>query len=841
MPAQNKFSILTPDTIQPIVEQALANYQSGIDKILSRHRKHTFSSLMLKLEKLVYEFNLVWQPISHLNDVKKSPEYTEKFDAAKTQITEFHLNLFQNSKLFKAIQKLKKSSKFDSRPAAQQALVRDYLKNFKLSGVFLPENFQIELKTIRKELTELKALFANNKTESIDAWSKLITDESELSGLPEPTKQAAKELAESKNQDGWLLTLAPNVLGDVVRFADSRALRQEITHAHNLAGSADADDPEHDNSPIMVKILALKQREAKLLGFKDHVALSLSTKMATREAVEDMLVSLAKGVRPQAEVELQRLQDFAKRNLGIKKLLPYDMSYVANKLKEAEYAVDDKKVKEYFPADFVLSGMFNIVKQLFGIEIKEEKDFDTWDNDVKLFSVYAESGDKLGEVYMDLFARNGEKRGGAWMNQCEDRFEYKHTANLPIAFLNTNFGKPTKDQPALLSHGEVQTTFHEFGHCLHHILSQVNYPSIAGPNGVPWDAVEAPSQMMENWIWDAQTLKMLSQHYKTGESLPDSLIESISRLRNYNAGIKELQQLCYAMFDFKLHTITSELKPDDIQKLWLAARNGIHVFPTTADDYMPNIFHHIFSGAYSAGYYSYNWALNISHNLFNKFKEKGIMDPELGRQYVADILAPGGSQDFMQMVTKFLGKEPDPKALADAIKADVPKAATKFDSISADSISSQPQQPSFLSRLFKNIIPASILASKFFMPVILALIPIGLSLIPSSIFPIALPIGLVSGILTGGVVFAGSLAVSLLRNKMKSNALDHYAELSTQENPNISQTEIDVIKLGMDSAQSMKTRAMSCFQWQAYSSAYYAGLKAQEEGEKLNFGEKLKI
>tara|TARA_R110002110_G_scaffold33533_2_gene114889 strand:- start:4139 stop:6697 length:2559 start_codon:yes stop_codon:yes gene_type:complete len=852
MPAHNKFSDLTADKINTIIDTALKDYRDGINKILKRHRKHNFGSLMIRLERLVYEFGQVWQPISHLNDVKKTPEYSAAIEQAQKKVSEFHLDIFQNKKLFKQIKKLEKSHKFKHRPPAEQALIKDYLRNFKLSGIELSDSAQAELKSIRKELTELKELFSNNKTAAIDAWTKLITDESDLSGVPESTKQAAKELAESKQQKGWLLTLAPNVLGDVVRFADSRSLREEISHAHNIAGSAEATDPEHNNSPIMVKILALKQREANLLGFKDHVDLSLSSKMATRHDVDKMLMGLAKGVRPQAELELKRLRDFAKSYCGIDDLRTYDIAYVSNKLKETAFSVDEKKIKEYFPADFVLSGMFGIVKQIFGISIVEETKFDKWDPEVKLFSVYAESGDKLGEVYMDLFARNGEKRGGAWMNQCEDRFKYGKEKYLPIAFLNTNFGKPTKEQPALLSHREVQTTFHEFGHCLHHILSQINFPSIAGPNGVPWDAVEAPSQMMENWIWDPQTLKMLSQHYKTGESLPDPLIEAIGKSRNYNAALNELQQLCYAMFDFKLHTITSKLTPDDIQRLWLAARNTVHVIPTTEDDHMPNTFGHIFAGAYSAGYYGYNWALNISHNLFNEFKQQGIMDPKLGRKYVETILAPGGSQEFMALVKTFLGKDPDPKALAEAIKSDVlditdqPQVGA-FSSKSNKHHTSHTTQNndikhnSIFTRVGKHLLPASLSASKFFIPALLGLIPVGLSLIPATIFPFALPIGLVSGIATGAIVFVGTLAVSLVREKMKNNALDYYKAQSNQSSPNIDQMEVNALKLGMDAAQSPTTQAMSCFQWQAYSSAYYAGIKAQETGEDGELRQKFQI
>lgn len=820
MPAHIPFSKINHTNIIPLVEKALQEYNTGITKLTkTHHKKHSFDSLMLELEVLYYQFGKFWSSISHLNDVKKNPAYSEAFEKASELVTNHSSQFFQNKKLYKAIKHLKKSKAFKGYNTEQQALINEYLQEFELNGIQLKSTDAKKLKAINEQLNKLQEAFERNHTASINAWTKLVESVELLDGLPQSTIAKARENAKAKGLEGYLIDLSPGMTQDIMRFAKNRSLRREMYEARKHVASHLAANPEHDNSAKMVEILKLRQEKAELLGFKDFVDLSLSKKMAKRDQVNELFVTMSHEIRPQAQKEYERLQQFAKEYCGIEHLETYDISFVEAKLKEEGFSVDDKLVKEYFPAEHVLDSMFEIVKELYGLDIKEEHDFDTWDPDVKLFSVYSETGDKMGEIYMDLYARNGEKRSGAWMNECEHRLKTNNFENLPIAFLNTNFTKGTQGKPSLLSHREVQTTFHEFGHCLHHVLSTVPYPSIAGPSGVPWDAVEAPSQMMENWIWDPDNLKRLSKHYQTNEPLPDPLIQAMAKLRNFNSGLGELRQLCFSIFDFKLHGLKSNLTAEDIQSVWLATHNAINVYKTDDDNYFPNGFGHIFAGEYSAGYYSYNWALNIAHNMFNAFKEQGIMSKKLGRTYSQKILSPGGSKPFMKLVEDFIGKTPDPKALAAALKEDVVPVKVKPRTPVAP-----PQQASLKEKALQYG-KIAIFPALLFVATIGALSFLGgLSLLTASL--VALMVG------------GASYGLSLHREKTKNSALKTFAQSAT-----ITPEEKDSFKLGLLAGTSYVAQAKSCFQWNAYkkSTAYYAGLKAEEVGLGAEFKQKLSM
>lgn len=820
MPAHIPFSKINHTNIIPLVEKALEEYNAGVTKLTKTHRKkHSFDSLMLELEVLYYQFGKFWSSISHLNDVKKSPAYSEAFEKASELVTNHSSQFFQNKKLYKAIKHLKHAKTFKGYNTEQQALVNQYLQEFELNGIKLKGSDAKKLKVINERLNKLQEAFERNHTASINAWTKLVESVELLEGLPQSTIAKARENAKTKGLEGFLIDLSSGMTQDVMRFAQNRALRKEMYEARKHVASHLADDPEHDNSAKMVEILKLRQEKAELLGFKDFVELSLSKKMAERAQVNELFVTMSHEIRPQAQKEHERLEQFAKEYCGIENLEPYDISFVEAKLKEEGFAVDDKLVKEYFPAEHVLESMFEIVKELYGLDIKEEHNFDTWDPDVKLFSVYGETGDKMGEIYMDLYARNGEKRSGAWMNECEHRLKTSNFENLPIAFLNTNFTMGTLGKPALLSHREVQTTFHEFGHCLHHVLSTVPYPSIAGPSGVPWDAVEAPSQMMENWIWDPDNLRRLSQHYQTKEPLPNSLIQAMAKLRNFNSGLAELRQLCFSIFDFKLHGLKSELTPQDIQSVWLATHNAINVYKTDDDNYFPNGFGHIFAGEYSAGYYSYNWALNIAHNMFNAFKEQGIMSKKLGRTYSQKILSPGGSKPFMKLVEDFIGKTPDPKALAAALKEDVVPVKVKPQVTETKHPHSSVQQKA-LQYGKMAVVPALLFVAALSALSFLG----GFGLLASSL--VALTFG------------GASYGLIIYREKTKNSALKTLAQ-----SDNISPEEKESFKMGLLAGTSYVAQAKSCFQWNAYknSAAYYAGLKAEEVGLGAEFKQKLSM
>lgn len=664
---QFNFSKIDPSTVVQDVTLRLEAYQQAI-RALTKQENYTFDNLMLPLERLDSDFAKFYSPISHVNDVKTNTDLQNAVEEAQKILTKFETELYQNEALYKAVVSLDGDESLD---AQQQRLVDKYLIEFKLSGVHLGAKQKEELVALREQLSELKDKFKKNKTQAMDAWKKVVVDEEDLAGLPDNIIAAAKKKAQELGLEGWVLTLAPGTLTAVLKHAKSRELRAEFHFADYTAASDWGPNANlYDNGPIMSKLVALKQQEAKLLGFEDHIDKSLAKKMANREDVIALQDTLTKSCRIQARSELRVLEEFARTHLGLDEIKSFDLGYVSTQYKEAKFNLDDKLISEYFPEGQVLDGMFKVVNRLFGITLQEERDFDKWDEDVKLFWVYGANGEKLGGIYMDLYARPGEKRAGAWMNECQSRLDDGRSIQLPIAFLSTNFTKSQDENPSLLTHREVQTTFHEFGHCLHHVLSNAKYPSLAGPSGVPWDAVEAPSQMMENWVWHKEGLALFSKHYKTGEPLPDHLIEALGKNRHFNAGIGMLQQLVYGTFDFNLHGIQKDLTPEEIHKLWLETYRATQVTPVDDYNHMPNTFHHIFSGSYSAGYYVYKWALNMAYDMFSEFEKNGIFDKQTGQKYLECVLQPGGIKPFMELVTNFLGRDLRKDALYQAIRAD---------------------------------------------------------------------------------------------------------------------------------------------------------------------------
>lgn len=823
MPSKTIFSAITPEEFSGLTNEALKDYEHGVKKLLGRKKTHTFHSLLVPLERLKHKFDEVWNPIRHLVDVKQTPELVEANKVAKKAVSEFLTKLFQNKELYQAIKHLKDDKSFKKRSQEQRQLIKEYLKGFEANGVHLEPAKQARFSEVKKELTDLQQTFVQNKTQSIKNWTLHITDSKEVSGLPQQLLNEAAKNAKEKGIDGWVFTLAPNMVMDVFKFADSRQLRQTFHQAYYTLASPLGEDKSLDNGPIMSRILELRQELATIRGFDDYVDLALDNRMAKRSDVSELIYGLSQTLRPQAEKEFALIKQLAKTHYDIDEVQPYDLGYLSAKLKEHNFKIDDKKVAEYFPHDKVLLGMFTAVNKLFGLEVKEEENFDAWDPDVMLFSIYDSEGEKLGEVYMDLFARNGEKRAGAWMNECDSRYIGKSHHDLPSAFLSTNFGKGEDGKPALLSHRQVQTTFHEFGHCLHHILAKSKYPSLCGPDAVPRDAVESPSMMMENWVWEKEGLQLFSGHYQTGDVLPDEMIEAIKATRYYNDAIGTLGQLCYGRFDYEVHQKKEKQSSESMHALWQKVRNETQVHPTTDYDHMPFTFHHIFNSGYAAGYYTYCWSENLAQNFYAEFEKNGIFDKDTAKRYQELILANGGIYPFMDSVKTFLGHAPKPDALSHAIQSNSPVEKLKVP---------EPKKPDTMpSKTSKaNIkLPPS---HMFKWPAILGA---GSTILRFAV----LGATMMSSLLIGAVTFAFAYMASEARSLIKQRALKSY----NATNEPSSKTEIRSYEAGVKSALSTQAQVKSCFMWETYRhpTAYYAGMAAKENGEEAKAAPKKKV
>lgn len=791
MPHQINFSDLTAENIVDLVNKAIQTYETEIQSIVSlRSAKNiTFANIMERLERNKIDFDALWQRISHLNNVKKSKAYRVAFNAAQKLVTQFETKFYQNKGLYQKIKKLE-SNLSPSASLEMAALIQRYLKSFEATGIHLPLQSKKRLIEIRKKLSELEDLYDKNKTDSIHSWSYHITDEKLLSGLPDHIKEEAKANAQKLDKSGWMLTLAPNMVLAVLKNADSREVRQIMDHANAITASREYLDGKYDNGPIMAEMLKLRQEEATILGKEDYVAVSLFDKMATIEQVEALHNKLRSNLTPIAQKEFQELKDYAKEKLGLENIEPYDIAYTTTRLKAEKYDLDDKVLSEYLPLNNVLKGLLKIAENLFSIHFEEEKKFETWDKEVRLFTLYDQkTGEKLGQIYMDLYARNGEKRGGAWMDVCEGKLNLQNSKNLPVAFLNANFGKGTDETPSLLIHREVQTLFHELGHCLHHVFSEGKYPSTSGPMSVPWDAVEAPSKMMEHWIWNKETIPLFAKHYKTKAPLPDAQIEALSRTRYFQEALLTLTSACYSDLDLKLHSMNPSLNAEQIQNLWQDIRKNRHVLPMSEHDYFPNTFHHIFSGGYSAGYYTYKWSTNIAENLFSEFLKHGIMDAETGMCYRRTVLAPGGTKPFQDLVETFIGQNLQADALLKTILANQPDAQTTPSLI----------KPSAFG-MFQSALGSTTTLLHTIWSEILSL---------------------------------SNAILQSTRGKMKRSALKSY---DTSESETVTDAEKRAFSAGVDAAVSVYYQAKSCLMWEAYRHpiAYYAGLAAKEKGEDKN-------
>jgi oligopeptidase A len=657
-----RFSAIKVEHMEPAITSLIERNRAQLTKLLEQPT-YSWETLIAPFEEMEDELHNAWSPISHLHSVMDSEALRKAYNACVAKLTEYETELGQHKPLFLAYQQIKNSADFNSLTTAQQAAIDHALRDFILSGIALPEAQQKRYADIQQRLSELSTLFAEHVLDATDAWSKLITDEAGLKGLPDSTIAIAREAAQAKNQEGFLLTLDFPCYYAVISYADNRELREEIYRAYSTRASREGPHAgQFDNTAVMEEIMALRQEEAKLLGFDNYAQYSLATKMAKDpDQVISFLENLADKSINMAKQEVADLTRFAKQFHGVNHLEAWDISYYSEKLQQHLYSFSQEDLRPYFPIDKVLSGLFTVIKRLFNVQFEEVEKFDSWHKDVRFFSL-TKDNQKIGQVYIDLYARP-QKQGGAWMGDCRVRRRtVKSNLQLPVAYVAANFSPSAPNKPALLTHDEVTTLFHEFGHALHHLLTQVDISAVSGINGVAWDAVELPSQFLENWCWQEEALTFLSSHYETGESLPVSLLNSMLAAKNFQAGMQMMRQIEFSLFDFTLHR-DFVAGQTDIQTLLNQIRQKTAVYPVPSFNRFQHSFKHIFAGGYAAGYYSYKWAEVLSADAFAAFEEEGIFNESTGQRFLNCILAKGGSEEAMALFKAFRGREPSVEAL----------------------------------------------------------------------------------------------------------------------------------------------------------------------------------
>ncbi|CAN7356971.1 oligopeptidase A [Pseudomonas sp. LjRoot71] len=656
------YSLIKPEHVEPAIEQILADNRAAMSRLLEQQAADpSWDGLVLALDELGARLGQAWSPVSHLNAVCNSAELRAAYEACLPKLSEYWTEIGQNQPLFQAYQKLAESPAAAGFDVAQKTILEHALRDFRLSGIDLPVEQQKRYGEIQMKLSELASKFSNQLLDATQAWTKHVSDEAALDGLTDSAKAQMKQAAEAKGLDGWLISLEFPSYFAVMTYANDRALREEVYAAYCTRASDQGPNAgKNDNGPVMSEILALRQELAKLLGFGNYAELSLASKMAeSTEQVLSFLRDLGVRGKPFAEQDLRELQAFASEQ-GCNELQSWDVGYYSEKLREQRYSTSQETLRAYFPTDKVLTGLFAIVEKLYGIQIKELTGFDTWHPDVRLFEI-TENGQHVGRFFFDLYAR-ANKRGGAWMDGARDK---RRTADgtliSPVANLVCNFTPAVGGKPALLTHDEVTTLFHEFGHGLHHLLTRVEHAGASGINGVAWDAVELPSQFMENWCWEPEGLALISGHYETGEPLPQDLLDKMLAAKNFQSGLMMVRQIEFSLFDFELHATHGDGR--SVLDVLEGIRQEVSVLRPPAYNRFPNSFAHIFAGGYAAGYYSYKWAEVLSADAFSKFEEEGVFNSTTGQAFREAILARGGSQAPMVLFVDFRGREPSIDAL----------------------------------------------------------------------------------------------------------------------------------------------------------------------------------
>ncbi|MFS1441244.1 MULTISPECIES: oligopeptidase A [unclassified Vibrio] len=659
------FSQIKPEHVKPAVEQVIEACRNKIEQVLEGNTSPSWDNLVAPIEEVDDRLGRIWSPVSHMNSVVNSDELREAYESCLPVLSEYGTWVGQHKGLFEAYKAIKASEAFSALNRAQQKTITDALRDFELSGIGLPADEQHRYGEISKRQSELGSQFSNNVLDATMGWSKQITDVAELAGMPESALAAAQAAAESKEQEGYLMTLdIPSYL-PVMTYCDNQALRKELYEAYvTRASDRGPNAGKWDNTEIITEQLKLRHEIARMLGFSTYSEKSLSTKMAeTPDQVLGFLNDLAVKAKPQGEREVEELRQFAEKEFGVSELNLWDIAYYSEKQKQNLFEISDEELRPYFPESNVVSGLFEVLNRVFGMSVTEREGVDTWHESVRFFDIFDATGALRGSFYLDLYARE-HKRGGAWMDDCRGRrITESGELQTPVAYLTCNFNKPVGDKPALFTHDEVVTLFHEFGHGIHHMLTQVEAGAVAGINGVPWDAVELPSQFLENWCWEEEALSFISGHFETGEALPKEMLEKMLAAKNFQSAMFILRQLELGLFDFTLHTEYDPEVGARVLETLADVKSKVSVLPSLDWNRFSHSFGHIFAGGYSAGYYSYLWAEVLSADAFSAFEEEGIFNTETGNRFLNNILEMGGSEEPMELFKRFRGREPQIDAM----------------------------------------------------------------------------------------------------------------------------------------------------------------------------------
>ena len=658
------FSAIRPEHVVPAIDRLLDDNRQLVTDLLERNTQYTWDNLVEPLEAADDRLSRAWSPVSHMNSVVNSEALRDAYNTCLPKLSEYGTEMGQHEGLHRAYRQIAEGPEYDRLDTAQRKVIDNAMRDFRLSGIELEPAARDRYKAIMQELSKLTSTYSDNVLDATNAWHKQVSDAQLLTGLPETARALARQTAEQRELEDWVFTLEFPSYMPVMTYADDRALREEMYTAFVTRASDQGPQAgQWDNAGLMDRILELRHEAATLLGFDNYAERSLATKMAeTTGQVMEFLNDLASRSRDAAEQELEEVRDYARKYHDQESLEAWDITYYSEKLRQQKYAISQEELKPYFPEPRVVSGLFSIVERLYGITIAAVDGVDTWHEDVRFYRIHDAAGQLRGEFYLDLYARR-HKRGGAWMDECISRRRSVQGLQTPVAYLTCNFTPPIGDDPALFTHNEVITLFHEFGHGLHHMLTRVDYAGVSGINGVAWDAVELPSQFMENWCWEREALDLFASHYRTGESIPDDLYGHMRKARNFQSAMQMVRQLEFSIFDFRLHMEYNPEQDVRIRELLDEVREQVAVLHPPAFNRFENGFTHIFGGGYAAGYYSYKWAEVLSADAFSAFEETGIFNHDTGEKFLSSILEQGGSREPMELFMEFRGREPTIDAL----------------------------------------------------------------------------------------------------------------------------------------------------------------------------------
>ena len=661
-----RFDLIQPEHVKPAITQLLADGRALIERLTADSTPATWTDFAGALSAGLEGFGRAWGVVGHLHSVNDVPAWREAYNEMLPEVSRFYTELGQNLQLFEKYRAVRKSAEFSTLTAEQQKVVDNEIRDFRLGGAELPEDQKPRFQAIMEELSQLAAKFSENLLDATNALAEILPHEALLAGLPDDVKEAARLNAEKAGVSGWKFTLHAPSYGPVMQYAENRELRARMYRAYATRAAEFHDGsskPEWDNTPLMQRILALREEDAQMLGFQNFAEVSLLPKMAdTPQQVLAFLRDMAQKAKPFAEKDMAELLAFARDELGITDFQPWDAAYVSEKLLQARYAFSEQEVKQYFTEPKVVAGLFKVIESLFTVKVKADQ-APVWHEDVRFYRIETPAGDLVGQFYMDLYARE-TKRGGAWMDEARSRKRTAHGIQKPIAYLNCNFARPVGDKPTTFTHDEVITLFHEAGHGLHHLLTRGEELGVSGIHGVEWDAVELPSQFMENYCWEWEVLQGMTGHVDSGEPLPRALYDKMLAARNFQSGMMTVRQLEFSIFDMRLHCEFDPQGKKSVMDLIREVRTEVAVLLPPEWHRFPNSFSHIFGGGYAAGYYSYKWAEVLSADCYAAFEEAGNpFDATVGKRYLDEILSKGGARPALENFKAFRGREPSPDAL----------------------------------------------------------------------------------------------------------------------------------------------------------------------------------